>query len=110
MAGHSVRGWMPYTPSAFGGALMALKCDPFTAANNSVAFTTSPAVQSFWPFHRADLRAVYGKDSTKVTDSCIASAPSGTLFTLGATFTDAYGNSYTVVGLKTERYRVRNLK
>ena len=107
---HSTRGWINYTPSAFNGAIMSIKADPYTAANNGQSLTQIPAQQNFWPMHRADMRLVYGKDTNNVKDTCIACDPAGNLFKIGATFGDQFGNTYTVYGLRTERYRVRDLK
>lgn len=107
---HSTRGWILYTPSISGWANMSIKADPFTAANNGQSLSTSPPISNFWPLHHADLRTVYGVDSGKVKDTCVACDPGGSLYQLGATFGDQFGNSYTVVGLRAERFRVRDLK
>jgi hypothetical protein len=107
---HQTRGWVAYDPTNFGGSTFAIKADNTTAANNGTTLTPNPAVQNFWPMHRSDLRCVYGKDSSNARDSCIALNPTGTLFALGSTFVDSEGNSYTTYGLRSERYRVRDLK
>ena len=107
---HMVRGWIDYTPSTPGWATMSIKADAYTAANNGKSLTQVPAQNNFWPLKRADLRMVYGKDSTGARDSCVACDPAGTLFKIGATFVDEFGNSYTVYGLRQERYRTRDLK
>jgi len=107
---HTTRGWTTYTPSYPGWSSMSLKCDAYTAANNGTGYVTTPPVNNFWPSHAADLRRVYGKDSGGVHDQCVAMQPTGSLFVLGATFGDEFGNSYTVFGLKAESVRIRNLK
>ena len=107
---HSTRGWIIYTPNVTGWAAMSIKADPYTAANNGQSLRSVPPNNNFWPLHRNDLRCVYGKDATNAKDSCIATESTGTLFNIGATFNDVYGNSYTVYGLRTERYRVRDFK
>lgn len=107
---HSVRGWITYTPSVAGWSNMSIKADAYTAANNGQQLAITPPVNNFWPLHHQDLRCVYGVDNTKAKDSCIATAPSGALFVLGATFTDEFGNVYTVNGMRAERFRIRDLK
>ena len=107
---HLSRGWITYTPSVSGWANMAIKADGFTALNNGQTLYNTPPVNNFWPLHRADMRCVYGKDNTNAKDSCVACNPAGTLFTIGATFGDEFGNSYTVYGLRNERFRTRDLK
>jgi len=107
---HSSRGWIKYTPSVSGWGDMSIKADPYTAANNGQALTIAPPVNNFWPLHHADLRAVYGRDPGGARDSCVACNPTGTLYILGATFSDEFGNVYTVNGLRSERFRARDLK
>jgi hypothetical protein len=107
---HSTRGWITYTPSQAGWANMSIKSDPITATNNGQTLAIVPPQNNFWPMHHSDLRCVYGKDANNVRDSCIATDPTGTLFKIGATFIDIFGNSYTVYGLRNERYRTRDLK
>jgi hypothetical protein len=106
---HGTRGWTTYTPSVSGWANMSLKCDAFTAANNGSSYTTTPPVNNFWPLHASDLRGVYGKDGSN-KDFCVAMSPTGALFILGATFGDEFGNSYSVIGLRAERFRNSHLK
>jgi len=109
---HQVRGWGLYVPSTTGvyGAGVSLKMDGTTATNNGQGVLGLPPLPgAFWPGHRGDLRAVYGVNGV-YRDSCIACAPTGTLFQLGATFADNQGNSYTVNGLRAERIRFRNFK
>ena len=89
---------------------MAIKADAYTAANNGQTLSIAPPVNNYWPLHHADLRGVYGVDNTKVRDFCIATERVGTLFLIGATFTDEFGNSYTVNGLRNERFRVRDMR
>ena len=107
---HASRGWINYTPSQPGWAVMSIKADAYTAQNNGQTLSVAPAQNNFWPLHRGDMRCVYGVDNTKAKDSCIATEAGGTLFTLGATFGDEFGNSYTVIGLRAERFRTRDLK
>jgi len=89
---------------------MAIKATQQTATNNGASLTASPPVNNFWPLHHNDLRAVYGRASDRYKDSCIATQDDGSLFVLGATFSDEFGNSYTVSGLRQERFNVAHLK
>lgn len=110
---HQTRGWIPYAPDApYNPLAMSIKADNTTATNNGATLQNAPIPNTpFWPGHRADLRAVYGVEaSTRMKDSCIAISPNGTLFVLGATFSDNEGNSYVVNGLRVQRFRTRNLK
>jgi hypothetical protein len=107
---HGTRGWTVYSPSTAGWTNMSLKVDAFTAANNGTGYFTVPPTNNFWPLPHKNLRFVYGIDSTKARDSCVACLPTGSLFTLGASFSDEFGNSYTVNGLRQERFSTRSLK
>lgn len=110
---HRTVGWVTYLPSyvAGYGAAVDIKVDNQTASNNGSAVTTTPSNNRFWPGHRADMRFVYGvESSTKRKDTCVALSPSGSLFVVGSTFSDDESNSYTVIGLRQERYSTRNLK
>lgn len=106
---HSTRGWTIYNPD-FVTAPMSLKCDATTASNNGTSYTNNPFYLNFWPLHPGDLRHVYGLDSTKKTDSCVAMSRTNALFALNATFVDNEGNSYTVSGLRNERFNKSHLK
>lgn len=115
MAGHASRGWTIYAPSntAQFGTSIQIKCDLVTTTNNGSGYSLTPVPGvPFWPGHRADLRCAYGVDLTnpRYKDSCIATNNVGPLYILGATFADNEGNNYTVNGLRSERFRVRNLK
>lgn len=109
---HSKNGWVIYssTGAPWGSVNFSLKADATTASNNGVSLATSPPIQNYWPLHHGDLRAGYGIDGSGVRDSCIALGTGTPVFTLGGTFADNKGNSYTVVGLRQERFRVRDLK
>lgn len=109
---HTKNGWVLYVSSGapWGPVIFSLKSDATTASNNGVSIATAPTIQNYWPLHRGDLRAGYGKDNTGVRDSCIALNTGTAVFTLGGTFADNKGNSYTVVGLRQERFRTANLK
>ena len=107
---HLTRGWTVYTPSHAGWSNMDLKSDLATATNNGTAYTQVYTQNNFWPLHHNDLRKVYGKDTNGVKDSCVAMQQAGTLFAVGATFTDFFGNNYTVSGLRNEAFKVSNLK
>jgi hypothetical protein len=109
---HTKNGWVQYlsTGAPWGAVAFSIKCDPTTASNNGTAVVISPPVNNFWPLHRNDMRAGYGVDSGGVHDSCIALATFTAVYTLGANFDDNKGNTYTVVGLRTERFRTRDLK
>lgn len=108
---HQTRGWVIYIASTSGINSCNIKADQTTATNNGATLTSTPTNMSFWPLHRNDMRAVYGVDTTgNYNDSCIALDPNGTLFSIGKNFSDNQGNQYTVNGLRTERYRTRNLK
>lgn len=112
MAGHQSRGWCTYLPTTVNqyGAAVSIKVDNTTATNNGNAVSPSPPQAVYWPGHRADLRCSYGIDTTKAKDSCTAFSGTGTLFALGSTFKDNLGNVYTTNGLRSERFRTRNLK
>lgn len=107
---HGDRGWIDYTPSTPGWATMTIKADSYTAGNNGQTLSQTPTQNNFWPLHHNDLRAVYGVDSSGARDTCICTDPAGSLFQLGASFQDQFGNSYTVIGLRHERFRTRDLK
>lgn len=110
---HSQNGWMNYvsTGAPWGEAIVfSLKADQQTATNNGIALFNHPPVYNFWPLHSSDLRAGYGKDSANHTDHCVAAGTGTPVFTLGSTFQDNKGNSYTVNSLRQERFRIRNLK
>ncbi len=107
---HFQRGFIPYTPTKSGWAAMSIKADQYTAANNGATLTVSPPNDNFWPLHHGDLRAVYGLDTGSKKDSCVATNPTGSLFVLGASFSDMFGNAYTVTGLRQERFNVAHLK
>lgn len=110
---HTTNGWLVYTSTGApwgDGVNFSLKGDPTTASNNGVSIAASPPFQNYWPLHREDLRAGYGKDAGGVKDSCIALGTGTAVFTLGGNFSDNKGNSYLVVGLRQERFHVRNLK
>ena len=111
---HTTRGWVNYIPSETVqyGSIVSLKADSVTATNNGTSLTTTPAQYDFWPAHRSNLRYVRGIDTSapQYKDTCIALSAVGSLYTLGATFADAEGNSYNVNGLHSETFSVRNLK
>jgi hypothetical protein len=110
---HVKNGWIIYisTGAPWGdGVQFSIKADPTTASNNGSAVVTAPPVNNFWPLHRGDMRAGYGVDSGGVRDSCIATATFTAVFTLGQTFQDRNGNTYTVNGLRQEKFRTRDLK
>jgi hypothetical protein len=107
---HKDNGWVDYTPSTPGWATMTIKADQYTAGNNGVSLSQTPTQNNFWPLHANDLRAVYGVDNTGRRDSCVVLSPTSSLFNLGASFIDQFGNVYTVTGLRHERFRTRNLK
>lgn len=109
---HTDRGWINYTPSdtVRYGSVVSIKADEKTATNNGLTLAVTPSTYDFWPGHRADMRAVYGMDDEGYTDLCIACAPAGTLYNLGATFSDIEDNVYTVNSLRAEKFRIRNLK
>lgn len=111
---HGQRGWLNYIPSGIAqyGSVVAIKADTFTAVNNGASLTPAPSQYDFWPAHRSDMRAVYGVDlaAPQYKDLCITLNPSGSLNALGANFSDENGNVYTVNALRTEKFRVRNLK
>lgn len=110
---HQSRGWANYTASNTGqyGTICAIKCDFQTVANNASALTPAPSNNNYWPAHRSDMRAVYGADTTgRYKDICIAFLQTGSLYALGSTFADAGGNTYKTNGLRSERFRIRNLK
>ena len=109
---HTKRQWSIYTsdPVPYGGVNFSVKTDATTAQNNGVTQTPTPQVLNFWPGHTADMRHGYGVDNTGVRDSCLALGTGTQVFTIGGTFQDYEGNNYTVIGLRNERYRTRNLK
>ena len=109
---HTKRGWSIYTsdPIPFSGVNFSLKTDATTAANNGVSQSVAPPILNFWPLHTADLRHGYGVDAGGVRDSCVSLGTGTPVFTLGGNFADYEGNTYTVVGLRNERFRTRDLK
>ena len=110
---HSTNGWVVYTSTGApwgDGVSFSIKSDAQTATNNGVSIAATPSILNFWPLHHGDLRAGYGRDSGGVKDSCIALGTGTPVYTLGATFQDNKGNTYTVFGLRAERFRVRDLK
>ena len=110
---HAKNGWLQYasTGAPWGNnVIFSIKADTTTASNNSQALTPAANPQNYWPLHRSDMRAGYGVDSGNVRDSCIATGLGSPVFTLGGSFSDRSGNTYTVVGLRQERFRVRDLK
>lgn len=108
---HSKRGWLQYQsdPAPFG-VIFEIKADTTTASNNSQSLTNGPTINNFWPLHTSDLRHGYGIDAGNVRDSCVATSTSSPVYTLGQTFQDNLSNVYTVVGLRSERFRLRDLK
>lgn len=113
MAHNRGYAWMEYingTVGLNGGNASYLKTDLVTCANNATTALTAPTALIFWPGHYLDLRAVYGKDSGNVKDQCTNSDPSNALFKVGATFNDYEANTYTVYGLRQERFRIRDMK
>lgn len=108
---HRTLGWITYNPSYSAFGSFSIKADQTTAGNNGVSVSSSPPFQNFWPLHRSDMRAVYGRDAAaKVNDSCVCISTANPLFALGSSFLDFFGNSYVVTGLRQERFRTRNLK
>jgi hypothetical protein len=111
---HTTRGWLNYIPSEVVqyGSIISIKADSVTATNNGATLLTAPAQYDFWPAHRSNLRYVRGIDTAapQFKDTCLALSASGALYSLGATFVDAEANSYTVNGLHSETFSVRNLK
>lgn len=110
---HEVRGWLQYgsDPVPFAGVNFSLKADITTATNNGQSLSTSPLILNFWPSHTSDLRHGYGVEaSTGRRDSCIATSTGSPVYTIGANFSDRFGNSYTVIGIRPEHLRTRNLK
>jgi hypothetical protein len=110
---HSTRGWTVYTSTGApwgNGVNFSLKCDGITATNNGSAYTITAPIQNYWPLHHSDLRAGYGRDAGGAKDSCIATNTGTQVATLGGTWQDIFGNSFTTVGIRQERFRVANLK
>lgn len=109
---HTKRQWSIYTsdPAPFGSANFSVKTDATTASNNGVTQTPQPSILNFWPGHTADMRHGYGIDAGGVRDSCLALGSGTPVFTIGGTWQDYEGNTYTTIGLRNERFRTRNLK
>jgi hypothetical protein len=101
---------MTYNSDYDPSNLISIKASESTADNNGQTIQATPATDYFWPFHHSDLRCVYGKDSDGFRDSCIVDDVTNALWTIGSTFDDAEGNTYTVYGRRNERYRTRDLK
>jgi hypothetical protein len=108
---HSKRGWLQYQsdPVPFN-ALFDIKADATTAANNGQSLSPVIQITNFWPLHTSDLRHGYGVDAGGVRDSCVATGFGSAVFTLGGTWSDNVGNSYTTIGLRNERFRTRDLR
>lgn len=110
---HQNRGWLLYGSDAqpFSGVNFSIKAHPSTASNNGQTMSETPSIFNFWPSHTSDMRHVYGIDATGVfKTSCIATGTASPIWLLGASFSDGGGNSYSVIGLKPEHVRTRNLK
>lgn len=110
---HFLRGWVDYKSDYAAFATFSIKVDTQTATNNGVPISSTPTKVNFWPYHRSDLRAVYGVDNSNrfQRDTCTAVDPtSTTLYQIGRSFQDNEGNTYTVHALKSERLPLRNLK
>lgn len=110
---HSSRGWTTYTSTGapWGtGVIFSIKCDPYTASNNGGAYTQVPSVTNFWPLHHGDLRFGYGKDGSGHKDSCVATNVGTPVSTIGGSWTDEFGNTYTTYGIRQERFLTSHLK
>jgi hypothetical protein len=109
---YSKNGWVIYssTGAPWGSVNFSLKADATTASNNGVSIATAAPIQNYWPLHHGDLRAGYGRDNGGIRDSCIALGTGTAVATIGGTFVDNKGNSYTVIGLRQERFRTSHLK